>query len=105
MKGLKLIAVSFLILLVFACFISVPVFGENPWDADGGGGSGSDSDTDTTGTEGDGSELETLTGGELGDEFDADWLTGLLFQFSYRILTGFLMDSQTASTPQQVAAN
>ncbi|MBU0985174.1 MAG: hypothetical protein KKA42_14965 [candidate division Zixibacteria bacterium] len=39
MKGKTLSAILMMLVLLVACFVSVPVFsGEHPWDADGGGG-------------------------------------------------------------------
>ena len=100
MKGLRLIAVSFILLLIFACFISVPVFGENPWDADGGGSS-SDTNSDSTGTGGE--EINDLITADNVDP-DPDGLSGILFWLSYRVVTGFLLDSQATSTSHQVTA-
>ncbi|RKX28371.1 MAG: hypothetical protein DRP47_04480 [Candidatus Zixiibacteriota bacterium] len=34
MKGSRLIIATMLLLMIFACFISVPVFAEGPWDVD-----------------------------------------------------------------------
>lgn len=101
MKGLKLIAGTFILLLIFACFISVPVFSgdEGPWDRDDD--SGSNTDSDTTGNDDD----EELTELPLPGGSDVpDWLSGLLFRFSYSFVTAYLFDSQAASTnhPEQV---
>jgi hypothetical protein len=99
MKGIRLVAVSLMILLIFACFISVPVFGENPWDADNG--DGSESQADTTGSNDDG----TLQQQQLIAENNPypDWLTGALFQLSYQFFF-YVFDSQPEPATPQVAA-
>ena len=40
MKGSRLIAATMALLMIFACFISVPVFAEGPFDVDGSGDNG-----------------------------------------------------------------
>ncbi|MEA2031945.1 MAG: hypothetical protein U9N55_10185 [candidate division Zixibacteria bacterium] len=45
MKGSRLIAVSMLLLMVFACFLSVPAFAEGPWDVDNNSNDGQSTDT------------------------------------------------------------
>jgi len=101
MNGLRLIAVVFGLLLILACFLSAPVFGENPWDADGGNDSDSDTSFDTTGTEED--EIEMMPDGN--EEYNPDWLTGIFFRMSYRFITGYLMNPQVISPSYQATVN
>jgi hypothetical protein len=96
MKGFRLIAGVIMLLLVFACFISVPVFGENPWDADGTNNSGQ-THVDTTGSDQSPIQQNQLVH-NLG--YNPDWFSRMLFQMSYRILTVFVPDSK--STPATV---
>jgi len=102
MNGLRLIAVVFGLLLILACFLSAPVFGENPWDADGGNNSDSNTSFDTTGTEEDEAEDMLPDGNE---EYNPDWLTGIFFMLSYRFITGYLMDPQVISPSPQATLN
>jgi len=99
MKGTRLIAVTFMVLLIFACFISVPVFGENPWDADNSGGS--ESQADTTGHDND--TLDQQLTIVVNNPYP-DWLSGMLFQLSYQFLSYFVVDSQPKPAAPQVAA-
>lgn len=101
MKGFRLIAGAIMLLLVFACFISVPVFGENPWDADGTNNSGSQTHVDTTG-----SNQNQIQRNQLlhNTGYNPDWFSGMLFQMSYRFLTVLVLDSESTSANSQAAA-
>ena len=76
MKGSRFIAMVMLLLLIFACFISIPVFAEGPWDADGDPSSPNDSDNDTIGHNGD-DELQALRGEEPDEH---NWLESILLK-------------------------
>jgi hypothetical protein len=101
MKGFRLIAGAIMLLLVFACFISVPVFGENPWDADGSDNSGSQTPVDTTGF-----DQNPIQQNQLAPNpgYNPDWFSGMLFQMSYRFLTVFVPDSKSTSANPPAAA-
>jgi hypothetical protein len=103
MKGIRFMAGAFILLLIFACFISVPVFGENPWDADSNSDYGSETLVDTSGSQDDSIEQGEDAIGDPGQ--DLDWMTTVLFQLSFRFVTGFLVDSQPETVSPQVAAN
>ena len=102
MKNMRLIALLFLLLLTFACFISVPVFGENPWDADSNDGAGSGgTTTDTTGSDDDPDvQMDVI----VIQGHNPDWFWGTLFRLSYQFLTKFVAVSQSTAAAPQVTA-
>jgi hypothetical protein len=100
MKGFRLIAGAIMLLLVFACFICLPVFGENPWDADGTNNYGQ-THVDTTGSD----QKPIQRNLRLHEaDYNPDWFSSMLFQMSYRFLTVFVLDSKSTSAKPQAAA-
>ncbi len=79
MKGSRLVAVSMLLLLIFACFISVPVLAEGPWDADHGSSGDPGSNKDSTDDGGDDGVLDNGKGENPGQGLS--WFSDLTFKF------------------------
>jgi len=109
MKGSRLIATVVLFLVALVCFTSTPVFSLDPWDADsrpsnenpGGGGTNGDgpgnpplgdNDPDTSGA------MDQVGGG-----FGPNWLTGLVFEWTYDFVT-YLMgaDDESSKSKREV---
>ena len=100
MKHLRLMLPFLLVLLAFACFLSVPVLSndEDPWDADDGGGdAGSNTDTDTTVTD----DQFECQAGFTGGYGIRDWLIGLTFRSSYPFVVGYLLNTQIGPNKYQ----
>ena len=93
MKRSRFIA-ALMLLLACACFVSMPVFAELPWDADYGGGSGdagSGTDNDSI-VDGDDNadRMESVPGGT---DFPFWWF-GYSFRSSFPYLIGYVVNTQ-----------
>jgi len=100
MKRSRLAAVL-LLLLAFACFLTMSVSAELPWDADSndnGGGSTDGGDTDTTVTDDD---ILNQNDGTTGDYGLPDWLIGLMSRYSYPFVFGYLLNSTAGYSDNQ----
>jgi hypothetical protein len=106
MKGSRLIAAIVLLSIGLVCFISTPVFPEDPWDvnyntdldpdAEGGGNDGIDpppGDFDPDTDEG----TDWVDNG-----FGPYWLTGLASGVSYEIISLILGASDQSTDPKRV---
>ncbi len=94
MKRPRTIAAILLLSIAFVCFISAPVLsgGGDPWDVDGDApddGSGSDDGGDDPFTD---EESDQIDGG-----YNPDWLSGLVFGWTYQFITYVIGDEDTSS--------
>lgn len=99
MKRLRLFAGFILAAFAFACFVSGPVFGENPWDADNSGNSdaGVGTHSDTTRLDDGMPDQFMLPGGQ---DIDCNWWMDLMLRLTYPVVAGCLADSQEAPAGQ-----
>ncbi len=83
-----------LVMLLFACFLSIPVLSsELPWDADGDSSDGVGTDSDTTDNSENEADVEYTAGG-----YDMPgWLIGLMCRYSYPFVVGYLLNSRVSS--------
>ena len=102
MKGSRLIVAILLLSLALVCFISAPVFsGDDPWDVDGDSDNGSGSNDDIISPPPVDSLIVVGTT-SIGEDNDYDWLSGLVFQISYEIITYIFGDNDKTSDGARV---
>ena len=85
MRGSTLIAVVMLLVFIFACFLTVPVLAEGPWDSDNntnGSDNGPNTSIDSTSNNGGEAGLKVYddnTGG-------VGWLNDIFFYITIRVI-------------------
>jgi hypothetical protein len=102
MKGSRLIVAILLLSLALVCFISAPVFsGDDPWDVDGDSNNGAGKNGDITPPP-PVDPFVVVGTTSIGEVYDYDWLSGLVFHISYEVITYILGDDNKSSEGTRV---
>ncbi len=105
MKKSRVLWATLMLLVVAACLLSVPAFGENPWDADGGsgGGGGTGTPLDSTDKDVEREFLRPKVRLPLASS-ENDGISGWISRATIRV-SFFMLEHFSFGTPQKAQGN